>query len=66
MRTRSPFERDLCASCNRWREEHYDNQGNWLTDQPCSEYQGVTPSPDRLKKKEKEIAYLTPDEELPS
>lgn len=51
-------ERDLCANCDRWREEHYDNQDAWVADQPCSEYDGITPGPERRKKKDKETAYL--------
>lgn len=46
---------NLCGNCDRWREEHYAQDGSWLADQPCAEYIGVNPSPDRLAKREKEL-----------
>lgn len=48
-------DRDLCGNCDRWREAHYDRQGAWVIDQPCTEYQGVEPTPDRRKRKDKEL-----------
>lgn len=48
-------ERDLCGNCDRWRELHYNDQGEWVTDQPCSEYDGIVPDAARRKRKEKEL-----------
>ena len=59
MATDNRRDRSLCANCDHWREEHYDAQGAWIGERiGCAEYDGVNPGPDRMKKKEKETAYL--------
>lgn len=53
------MDQDLCANCDRWREEHYNMSGIFIADRldpPCVEYQGMRPAPERRAKKEKELA----------
>lgn len=55
------MERDLCANCDRWREEHYDRNGLWIADRwqvPCISYSGIEPSEERRKQKADELASV--------
>jgi len=52
-------DRSLCANCDHWREEHYNEDGSWRGETiGCSEYEGVNPEAKRLEKREKETAHL--------
>ena len=49
-------ERDLCANCAHWREEHYGVTGEWQGHLfGCAEYQGVEPDDDRAARKADEV-----------
>lgn len=49
-------DRDLCANCAHWREEHYDVTGAFQGQLfGCHEYQGVDPDDARAAKKDAEI-----------
>lgn len=51
------MDRDLCANCDQWREQHYNKSGIWIGDRiGCVEYQGSEPTDERREKKKKEIA----------
>lgn len=48
------MDRDLCANCDRWREQHYNASGIFIADllaPPCVEYLGTSPSAERQKEK---------------
>lgn len=50
------LERDLCGNCDHWREEHYDSDGAWMGEMiGCAEYIGVNPTPERLRRKPKDL-----------
>lgn len=56
---RIQVELDLCANCDRWREEHYNRSGIFIADRldpPCVEYQGMPAPDDRRKNKDRELA----------
>lgn len=51
--------RDLCANCDRWREQHYSAGGAFVADRmnpPCFEYSGTEPSDERRKQKADELS----------
>lgn len=49
-------DRDLCANCGHWREEHYGVAGEFQGQLfGCAEYQGVEPSDDRAARKADEV-----------
>lgn len=49
-------DRDLCANCAHWREEHYDRTGVFQGALfGCSEYQGIEPSDERAANKAAEV-----------
>jgi len=53
------MDRDLCANCDRWREQHYNLSGIFVADRlnpPCVEYLGTMPDDARRGKKDKELA----------
>lgn len=45
-------DRDICANCGRWREQHYREDGSWdheaNAEAECDEYYGRTPTPEEL------------------
>lgn len=50
------MDRDLCANCGHWREEHYNNGaagGPYIAHElfGCAEYQGSVPSSERRAEK---------------
>ena len=54
--------RDLCANCDRWREQHYNLSGIFIADRldpPCVEYLGTFPDEKRRQNKEKELKGAT-------
>lgn len=54
-------DRDLCANCGRWREEHYGGGGIWIADRwqvPCLEYWGTTASEERRARKADELSSV--------
>jgi hypothetical protein len=49
-------ERDLCANCDHWREEHYNASKVWVGDRiGCEEYLGVPASRERRLGKVREL-----------
>lgn len=53
------MERDLCANCKRWREQHYSVTGVYhahLLNPPCLEYSGTAPSEERRAQKSEELS----------
>lgn len=50
------MDKDLCANCAHWREEHYGVNGEWQGNLfGCAEYQGTEPDDERSGKKADEI-----------
>lgn len=47
------MDRDLCANCGHWREEHYGVTGEFIGGRVfgCAEYQGIEPTEERRAKK---------------
>lgn len=49
----------ICANCNHWREEHYNQDGSWRGEKlKCVEYLGTTPNADELKTRDKHLEKL--------
>lgn len=51
-------ERDLCANCGRWREQHYNLSGIFTADRqdpPCLEFQGSVASAKRSDRKRDDL-----------
>lgn len=54
------MDRDMCANCGHWREEHYNNGaagGPYIADKlfGCHEYQGSVPTAERRKEKDGDL-----------
>lgn len=52
------MDRDLCANCGHWREEHYNASGAFIGDRwyNCVEYLGTVPTAEQRAKKGEDLA----------
>lgn len=50
-------DRDMCANCGHWREEHYNRSGVFVADRlfNCIEYSGTGATDEQRKTKAKDI-----------